>query len=98
MSDLFSCASCKYNDGQKCTMFGRVIGMHGCSNGEPKKPKTYADKIRTMTDEELAYFLTKTMPLFFYCFRQSQIGTVTEAATADTIAKLLGKEIKDDNI
>lgn len=54
MSDLFSCASCKYNDGQKCTMFGRVIGMHGCSNGEQRKPKTNGDKIRAMTDEELA--------------------------------------------
>ena len=57
MSDLFSCASCKYNDGQKCTMFGRVIGMHGCSNGEQRKPKTNGDKIRAMTDEELAELL-----------------------------------------
>lgn len=55
--EMFSCAACKYNDGQKCTLFGRVIGMHGCSNGEPRKPKTNGDRIRAMTDEGMAFEL-----------------------------------------
>lgn len=59
---------------------------------------TYADKIRAMDNEELAFFLVKTLPIFFYCFRQAQIGMTTEEATAEAIAKMLGKEIEDDNI
>ena len=55
--DFTSCAVCQHNNGEKCELFGRVIGMHGCSNGEPRKPKTNGDKIRAMTDEELGLFL-----------------------------------------
>ena len=48
-----NCPSCDHNGGDRCNLFGKVIGMHICPYGE-KKHQTNADKIRSMTDEEMA--------------------------------------------
>ena len=54
---MTTCDECKYREitGQNkfCRWHNAYIGWHGCENGE-KKPQTNADRIRAMSDEELA--------------------------------------------
>ena len=51
------CRECKHIEtrgaNEYCTYHDAYIGWHGCEYGEPK-PQTNADRIRGMTDEELA--------------------------------------------
>lgn len=54
LDDFTSCASCQYNNGEKCELFGRVIGMHGCSSGVERKPRNNFERIKAMSLEELA--------------------------------------------
>ena len=55
---LPTCPSCVYAT-HKCKKTGVTIGRTtGCTYHEPK-PQTNADRIRAMTDEELAKFLSK---------------------------------------
>lgn len=57
---LPTCPSCVYAT-HKCGKTGVTIRRStGCTFYE-SKPQTNADKIRAMTDEELAKFLTKKM-------------------------------------
>lgn len=69
MSDIVYCKDCAYAEpnnldayhavklGVFCTRYRQnTVGVHGCDNGKPK-PQTNADRIRNMTDEELAVFL-----------------------------------------
>ena len=66
MSDIVYCKDCAYAEpnnldayhavkfGVFCTRYKQnTIGIHGCDNGKPK-PQTNADRIRAMSDEELA--------------------------------------------
>ena len=54
---MIACDECKYREiiGQNkfCRWYGAYIGWHGCENGK-RKPFTNADRIRSMSDEELA--------------------------------------------
>lgn len=53
---LVSCKSC----GQNCTSAGVVSEYKACVSYKPRPTKmTTADLIRTMTDEELAAYITK---------------------------------------
>ena len=69
MSDIVYCKDCAYAEpnnldayhtvkiGVFCTRYKQnTAGIHGCDNGKPKQ-KTNADRIRAMTDEELADFI-----------------------------------------
>ena len=51
------CAYCTPTPGGSlyCALTGHFVSNLGCGHGEPiNKPKTNADKIRSMSDEELA--------------------------------------------
>lgn len=61
-----SCSKCKYADwdadGCTCMIDKRLIGnafAYVCVNFSSEKPLTYGDRIRQMTDEELAVLLVK---------------------------------------
>ncbi len=55
---MISCQVCEYNPtGDKCELFGRVIGMHGCSSGGERKPRNHFEEIKAMSMEEMAEFL-----------------------------------------
>lgn len=69
MSDIVYCKDCAYAEpnnldayhtvkiGVFCARYKQnTAGIHGCDNGKPKQ-KTNADRIRSMTDEELAEWL-----------------------------------------
>ena len=51
---MINCQVCEYNTGEKCELFGRVIGMHGCSSGVERKPRNNFERVKQMTMEELA--------------------------------------------
>ena len=56
--DWTNCQVCEYNPtGDKCELFGRVIGMHGCSSGVERKPRNYFEMLKSMTEEQLVEFL-----------------------------------------
>ena len=57
------CKDCEYNKetnlfhtGRYCMRLGAICGLLGCEEGVPKV-KANADRIRSMTDEELAKWL-----------------------------------------
>lgn len=51
-SEKMNCASCKY------AIFNMFVEpCCNCNEGSEFKPKTNADRIRSMTDEELSYYL-----------------------------------------
>lgn len=52
--DFVNCQVCEYNTGEKCELFGRVIGMHGCSSGIERKPRNNFERLKLMTMDELA--------------------------------------------
>lgn len=57
------CNECRHKEtrgaNEYCTYHDAYIGWHGCEYGEPK-PQTNADRIRAMTDEELARWIATT--------------------------------------
>lgn len=53
----YYCDSCFYNG--KCEKQKNTFGLAACKDGTPHEKFTNADKIRNMTNEELAEFLTK---------------------------------------
>ena len=77
MSDIVCCKDCIYSDQTNlagnyaepfnfvyCTYYKHIISIvRGCGNGK-LKPKTNADRIRAMSDEELAEFICKTQFAF----------------------------------
>ena len=57
--DWTNCQVCEYNPtGDKCELFGRVIGMHGCSSGVERKPRNNFERVKQMTMDELAMFIS----------------------------------------
>ena len=60
--DFTSCAVCQHNNGEKCELFGRVIGMHGCSSGVERKPRNHFEEIKAMSAEELAEIFETLCP------------------------------------
>lgn len=55
---MINCQVCEHNPtGDKCELFGRVIGMHGCSSGVERKPRNHFDMLKAMSMEELAEFI-----------------------------------------
>lgn len=73
MSDIVYCKDCVYSEPSNltgnsaelfnfvyCTYYKHNISIvRGCGNGKPK-PHTNADRIRNMTDEELARWIHQT--------------------------------------
>lgn len=56
--DWTNCQVCEYNPtGDKCELFGRVIGMHGCSSGVERKPRNHFEEIKNMNMEGMAEWL-----------------------------------------
>lgn len=52
---MITCQICEHNPtGERCELFGRVIGMHGCSSGVERKPRNNFERVKQMTMEELA--------------------------------------------
>ena len=51
--DEIECSKCIYNINNECEIGGWTIPKVGCEDGK-EKPQTNADRIRAMTDEELA--------------------------------------------
>lgn len=56
---MASCAECKNEGKQICTVCSNYMGVP--DRFEPK-PKTRADKVRAMSDEDLAAFLSFACP------------------------------------
>ena len=52
------CTKCIYNINNECKIGGWMIPKVGCQDGKAK-PITNADRIRAMTDEELAEWLVE---------------------------------------
>ena len=57
--DEIECTKCIYNINNECEIGGWTIPKVGCPDGK-EKPKTNADRIRSMTDLELANWLIMT--------------------------------------
>lgn len=52
---MLNCQVCEHNPtGERCELFGRVIGMHGCSSGVERKPRNHFEEIKAMSMEEMA--------------------------------------------
>lgn len=55
---MINCQVCEYNPtGERCELFGRVIGMHGCSSGVERKPRNHFDWVRSLSEREFAEWL-----------------------------------------
>lgn len=55
---MINCQVCEHNPtGERCELFGRVIGMHGCSSGVERKPRNNFEMLKKMSMEELAVFI-----------------------------------------
>ena len=103
MSDIVCCKDCVYSAQSNlagdfaelsnfvyCTYYKHNISIiRGCSNGKPK-PKTNADRIRNMTDEELAKFFDCEACLFPWC--DMSCGDVEEIPCRKCIFKWLKQE------
>lgn len=52
---MLNCQVCEHNPtGERCELFGRVIGMHGCSSGVERKPRNNYEAIKAMNMEQMA--------------------------------------------
>lgn len=63
MTPCKECAYCSPTPGGSlyCALTDHFVPNLGCKHGEPiNKPKTNADRIRAMSDEDLALFLETT--------------------------------------
>ena len=55
---MLNCQICEHNPtGERCELFGRVIGMHGCSSGVERKPRNHYEAVKAMSMEEMAKLL-----------------------------------------
>ena len=67
-----------------------------CANYMPKKkPQTNADRIRAMSDEELAEFITVAKERCDYCQLAYTEGACTETLCEDAMLKWLKQPVKD---
>ena len=108
MSDIVCCKDCIYSDQTNlagnyaepfnyvyCTYYKHIISIvRGCGNGKPKQ-KTNADRIRAMSDEELAKFFDSEACLFPWC--DMSCGDVEETPCRQCILKWLKQEVSDDS-
>ena len=57
---MINCQICEHNPtGERCELFGRVIGMNGCSSGVERKPRNHFEEIKAMSMEEMAAWFNK---------------------------------------
>lgn len=57
---MINCQVCEHNPtGERCELFGRVIGMHGCSSGVERKPRNHFEMVKAMSMEQMAAFIAK---------------------------------------
>ena len=55
---MISCQVCEHNPtGERCELFGRVIGMHGCSSGVERKPRNHFEMLKAMSMTQMAVLL-----------------------------------------
>lgn len=65
--DEIECTKCIYNINNECKIGGWTIPKVGCPDGKAKQ-MTNADRIRSMTDEELTdWYFDKFFPCVPYC-------------------------------
>ncbi len=70
-----NCQLCEYNPtGDKCELFGRVIGMHGCSSGIERKPRNHFEEVKAMSMEELAMFFERITDCDFCLISKNKCG------------------------
>lgn len=60
------CIKCIYNINNECKIGGWTIPKVGCPDGKAK-PMSNADRIRSMTDEEMAGFMFRTFGKAAWC-------------------------------
>lgn len=66
--DWTYCHECEHNPtGDKCELFGRVIGMHGCSSGVERKPRNHFEMLKAMSMEEMADYLEEVVSRNPHC-------------------------------
>lgn len=65
--DWTNCQICEHNPtGDKCELFGRVIGMNGCSSAVERKPRNNFERLKSMSmDEFTELFAGKCCPTIF---------------------------------
>ena len=86
-----ACESCEM---QRCMMRSPMVT--DCSRHKPKpKPYTNADRIRAMSDEELAEFITIRQERCDYCQLSYIEGACTETLCEDAMLKWLRQPAKD---
>lgn len=62
---MINCQICEHNPtGERCELFGRVIGMHGCSSGVERKPRNHFEALKAMSMKELAAWFA-TVPMSY---------------------------------
>ena len=99
MCEIVYCKDCAYAEpnnldayhaakiGVFCTRYKQnTAGIHGCDNGKPKA-KTNADRIRAMTDEELAEWINRLEP--FKCHKGYKFANGCWEDETDCIACIL---------
>lgn len=84
---MSNCSDCKNNGTQICSV---CCSYQGCPDRWEAKPKTNADRIRTMSDEELAKFFDTELFLSLWC--DKSCGYVEEAPCRQCILKWLKQE------
>lgn len=61
--DFTQCQICAHNPtGERCELFGHVIGMHGCSSGVERKPRNHFEMVKAMSMEQMAVWLASIGP------------------------------------
>ena len=65
---MINCQICEHNPtGERCELFGRVIGMHGCSSVVERKPRNRFERVKQMTMEEMAAYIDKHTAEAMWC-------------------------------
>lgn len=96
---MITCQICEHNPtGERCELFGRVIGMHGCSSGVERKPRNHFEMVKAMSTEEMAEFFT---PFYykglyhFYCPAVADVGD-GECSANDGCRECFAKWLKEE--
>ena len=91
------CRECKYADGCTCMIDGKSVDNasdYTCDRYLPAKPMTNADRIRQMTDEELAEFIAQRRTCDTCCITLTRC--ITTAHCKDGVLAWLRKEADED--
>lgn len=88
------CHICDFNIDGVCKLDGQHIPKIGCAGGKAKT-MTNADRIRSMSDEELAVWIAETSNCSDWCILNGQCKTKQEYECCENIwLNWLQKEVK----